>query len=63
MATIQIKCGVCGSEMHIVPSIGLHSLIEIVATCPNCKRMDKEIGDLEDKIYDLQIEESLNGRR
>ena len=51
---VNIKCGVCGSDMAAHPSVTNSGYVEIVATCPNCKKMDQQIGDLEDEIYELQ---------
>lgn len=57
---IHVKCGVCGNDMAIHPSVSSTGLIEIVATCPSCKAMDQEIGDLEDQIYELQKQKEVS---
>lgn len=52
----KIQCGVCGEWMHMQTMVSRTGSIEIVATCPSCKKMDMEIGDLEDKIFELEKE-------
>jgi len=51
---INIKCGICGSDITAHPSVTNSGYVEIIATCPGCREIDKQIGDLEDQIYELR---------
>jgi hypothetical protein len=57
---IHVKCGVCGNDVAAHASVTESGFVEIIATCPSCKAMDQEIGDLEDQIHELQKQKEVS---
>lgn len=55
----DIECGICGTNIDAEPDFNSFGMTMVV-TCPECKKlnekMEDRVGELEDKISDLEME-------
>jgi hypothetical protein len=61
----DIECGICGETIHAEPDFNAFGM-NLVVTCSGCKklndRLEEQVGDMEDKIYNLEQEAQTNER-